>query len=314
VTISFTYECKNPRKFPAAYLLDVSYLAWIVNSTEAVLEEAMTRPNREKFRYWFGDFGAHQEARFQEAQLRTGAMLEHARSHAIEFNQISETTLAKTDQSKAALELNLGTYTSLGLYSLGELVVTFVHEISHKTPGLMTDDVSTGKTDIEGGPISAYKGDAVKLANSKPSEAFRNAENWGYYIASYHREVGFTDNFQHTSNLREIESKVIPGSVSPQRGEHWNGSTWILHEGRGCVPNPGGKPIVKYCVSGEMVFCELADTGLPGSPSASVDMPSNGVVHVAKAITSDGPHKCSKCGRGFVKIAEKYEHLIGCKG
>jgi hypothetical protein len=63
-----------------------------------------------------------------------------------------------------------------------------------------------------------------------------------------------------------------------------------------------------------MVVCELADTDLPGPPSASVDMPSKGVVHVAEAISSDGPHKCPKCRRGFLKISEKFEHSIGCKG
>jgi hypothetical protein len=318
VTIRFSYECKNPKKFPKAHLLDVSYLAWMVNGAEAVLEAALAGPNREKFKYWFGDFGSSQEAKFQHSQLKTRDMLEHARSNGFIFNQLSETTLAKTDQSRAALELGLGTYMSLGIYSLGELVATLIHELSHKTPGLMTKDISTGKTDLEGNAERAYKGEAVALAVKKPDDAYANAENWGYYIASYHSEAGFTSNFEHTKNRKDIESKIIPGSVSERRGEHWGGSVWIAHEGKGCVPHydPTVNPIIRFNVNCDAVVYDLANTplGKPGAASSTGSVPVKTVTHVDKAVSSDGPHKCPNCGRGFLKITEKSVHAMSCKG
>jgi len=314
VTISFSYECKRPSTIVKTYLLDIGYLAWMVGSAERLLEEAAEHPERGIFDYWFGDFGARQDAVYLDTRRKVQAMLDHARSHPFAFNQLAETTLAKTDQSIAALEIGLGTRTSLGIYSLGEMVVTLVHELSHKTPGLMTKDVPTGRSDTEGHPEAAYKTEAVKLALADPAKALQNAENWGYYVAAYHRRIGLVDEFKYTANESEISRKPPVTEVGPTRGEHWNGAYWIAHEGKGCANDPHGLPVARYRVTDDMVVLERARTPFPDVRAPAPSASSPGVVHVEKAVSSDGPHKCGKCGRGFLSVTQRYQHAAVCTG
>ncbi len=314
MAISFTYECRKPTKIPKSFLIDICYLAQIVQACEAVLEQAVNHPNIDLFEEWFGSFDKKQ-AQFDKAKLHTEAILKHARSHPIILNQVGQITFAVTDKAKGDLEIGLGSYSATPAYSFGEWVVTILHELSHKTPGLMTDDVAYGTVlTIEGTvPDPAYRAKAVKLARERPTDAFRNAENWGYYLASYYHDAGLKGDWSNTDTKGALNKVVTEKMKLPAKGKHWQGSTWTLHkqEKCGCVPDGENLPIVKYKVCGDAVEYDRAKQ--PLITGASPTKAPIGVTHVKKARSSDGKYKCTKCGAGFDNMFIKQQHQVNCK-
>jgi hypothetical protein len=295
MAINFTYSFpKKPLKFSPckAYLLKVSYLAEIVNACESIIDEASRNPSRDKFGNWFGKKN-DTDLNFEHSKQHVNSMLGYVRSTLLELESIQEATIAKTDQSDPRLRIGLGTRFSMDMYSFGERVVTFLHEISHKTTGLKTkDELYKGN--------EAYKGVALDLANDNAefARALKNAENWAYYLASYHVDanLGEGEKWKYTTSKVDIESRKLTANetVSEGRGV-WQGY-WLVLEPNdcGCVQDGTNLPITKYLINGTSVTYERgqAPSGTSSSPVLKT------VVHVTKAAVNSS-NVCTKCGKQF---------------
>ena len=70
-------------------------------------------------------------------------------------------------------------------YSLGVIINAYLHELSHIC--LRTDDVPKGEKNDSKKYYTAKK--ARELAKTNPKLAITNAENWGYYLCEFRKNV-----------------------------------------------------------------------------------------------------------------------------
>lgn len=204
MAINFNYSGSG-----GARVVKPEYLNTLMNEAEQIINRALNQPNLERQKTWFGlNFSDQRKTLSAGAVSAKIALLAtYLGANTIEFISKNQKTGAFADQAEIAPKIYLGNWFSFKIYSYGERMVTFFHELSHKA--IATKDVV-----FKGEP--AYKGKAVHLATDKSEygKALDNAENWGYYIVSYARDVGLMNNrkadWSYVTSLLDVESKLGP--------------------------------------------------------------------------------------------------------
>ncbi|MFT3776416.1 MAG: hypothetical protein QM820_64570 [Minicystis sp.] len=107
-------------------------------------------------------------------------------------------------------------------YTWGEKVMTFLHEMSHAILGTV-DKGADPEYSSRFSLGAVYGPDALKLASGKlshpfngPTEAIKNAENWGYFLVNHHVFIddkrddllGYPDEFTRISAEEEYMQKM----------------------------------------------------------------------------------------------------------
>lgn len=233
--ISFTYRGLN--NCPA---IDPLYLNKLVIDAASLLDAAIKVPDIDKMKYWFGDKNfktGKGSPNYSDVVRKTGLMKAYLEGSTVEFISKDIRSGAFADQDELECRIYLAQWFGMKIYSYGERLVTLIHEASHKTPDLRTKDIpyKDGK--------ASYKHRAVLLAkSSKFADALRNAENWGYYVASYARPAGLMsgDRFKDWTNVKnvgDIERKPAVNmhheprlTVDPTM--HLGGKKWTDRTGR----------------------------------------------------------------------------------
>jgi len=152
-----------------------------------VAAEAGTSSNK---RAWFGDYGTQKSADIDARVKKIRLYLAGLKYICFSCSNTPDSIAAYNQKEKEKVEggagidaldkrptivLNAGFH--MERYSWGEKVCSILHEITHMTIG--TSDEKYKGRDVYG----AVECDT--LAKESPEQAYRNADNWAYYLGSY---------------------------------------------------------------------------------------------------------------------------------
>ena len=194
----FSYSGKDK-----ADLIKIKYLHRVLKDATMLVEEANKLKDETIMKDWFG------KRNFEKIDGKTkviegcGHIMNFLKKTTIECISRSTNSMAFTDKISlkknnplyGRLQINLGLWFKRNYYCHGERVVAILHEISHVTPNLATSDCKIYSQD-------AYKEKCIQLANSDSTygKALKNAENWAYYIAAYHKQAGLSTLDKYSSD------------------------------------------------------------------------------------------------------------------
>ena len=219
--------------------LDPAYIRRMAHEAEAILDRAARANDKAKMEQWFGkgNFNPSKGGAATAASIhhKTGLIRDFFRHNVIELIDKKTNTGAFANQDEPECKIYLGNWFRMNIYSHGERMVTLFHEASHKTPGLKTRDEK-----YNGEP--AYRGRAVQLSvhSADYSKALTNAENWGYYLASYASGAGLMagplrNDWNHTQSANQIEMKPPVGGSDARlvnSPDCTSGQKWQNRRGR----------------------------------------------------------------------------------
>lgn len=163
----------------------------VVVAMRQMAAAASADPNRAGgVEYWFGDA---KQIKTVESRLRTyneflrklSLLLFECATKGEYADSYAAVAQDKFDAGSTELRVLLGDCYKDSKHSLGVIVNSLLHELSHVC--LRTDDVPKNEKNSKKKFYGAKK--ARQLAVNDPSLAITNAENWGYYLCGFYQQV-----------------------------------------------------------------------------------------------------------------------------